>query len=118
MKHAIKDLYHIKGRPGLYTKEYLHAHGVQVSELDEKGKAHSVHSLGGSYVLNIHDANCDCKGYKFGEHTYFDTEEELIKEKQLYTEKRAKNARRVAILKKFEALDIEELEQIAAQLGL
>lgn len=118
MKHAIKDLYHIKGKSGLYTKEYLHAHGVQVGDWDEKGKAHSVHSLGGSYVLNIHDANGDRKGYKYGEHVYFDTEAELMEEKQKYNAQRAEHARRKEALKKFEALSTEELEKIAIAMGL
>lgn len=118
MRRAIKDLYHINGKPGLYTKEYLHAYGVQVGDWDEKGKAHSVHSLGGSYVLNIHDANGNRKGYKFGEHTYFDTKAELMEEKARFTATRTASAKRKAIMQKFEILSTEELERIATQMGL
>lgn len=122
MKHAIKDtLYHIYGKNGLYTVEYLQKHGIQMATDDEwrpKGKAYRVLYLGGSYVLNIHDANSDRKGYKYGENVYFDTEAELMEEKQRYNAQRAENARRKEALKKFEALSTEELEKIAMIMGL
>lgn len=118
MKHSVNELYRINGKPGLYTKEYLHTYGVQVGRWNEKGKAHSVVYLCGSSVLNIHDANSDRKIYKFGEHTYFDTEAELMKAKKDYIEIRTANARRKEALKKFETLSTEELEKIAIQLGL
>lgn len=121
MKHAIRELYHINGKNGLYTMEYLRKHNIQVANWEERndnGKARSVGSLGGSYVLNIHDANGDRKGYKYGEQTYFDTEAELMEEKQRFNEKRAANARRREVLKKFEELSTEELEKIAIIMGL
>jgi hypothetical protein len=121
MKHAIKELYRINGKIGLYTMEYLQKYNVQVATWDErndKGKARSVHSVSGSHMLNIHDADGDRKGYKYGEHTYFDTEEELMEEKQRYNEMRAANARRRKALEKFEALSTEELERIATIIGL
>lgn len=121
MKHAIRELYHINGKNGLYTIEYLQKHNIQIADWEERndnGKAYSIGSLGGSYVLNIHDANGDRKGYKYGEHFYFDTQEELMEEKQRFNEKRAINARRREVLKKFEKLSTEELEKIAIAMGL
>ena len=120
MRHDLKELYTYKGKT--YTVEVLNKIiGKDITtmkhrELRELGcqRKHNIcnYNTPSKASFNYYTINGVQTGWQFGEHTYFDTEEERDTAREEYKQTREQMKYRNELLKKIQELSTEELEKI------
>lgn len=122
MKHDYTtEVWGIYGMRGSFSPDYLEKHDIEKAGRDEwkpEGKAYRKMCRVGGGSFKWTTASGTREMYMFGEKTFFDTVEEVQEAKAEYQARRTLNARRTAVMKKFEGLSVEELEELAERLGL
>ena len=120
MMHADNELYKINGQK-FYTWDYIEMNNIPKAKRYEKegwSVAWSVADKKG--YINIHTANGVVKGYTYGEHTWFDTEEERDEHRAFQNALREEETKRNKMLKiimeHYKNLSTEELEKALATL--
>ena len=121
MKHGIKELYSIKGQPGIYSEDYLDEHFVQAAcdcLVQKDGEACPINDRSNAGTLNVHTAKGIKVVYTIGEKTWYDTKEERDAVRMQNQKKKEESARRREAMAKLEKLSTANLEKLVAKLGL
>ena len=112
MMHTVNELKRINNRK-LYTMDYIEKNNVSKSDISNVGYLVSS-------TITINTANGIIKGFMYGEHTWFDTEEERDAYRAARNTERAEELKRNKMLKvimeHYKTLTTEELERIVATL--
>lgn len=116
--HNINELYSIRNKCGLYTKEAIRKMGLTIREhFDDKGEAYSLsyHSNNGECLVNQADGT-KRMAYFIGEKqwTYDKAERDAVRAKN--QKQKEYNAERKALLNQFEQMTNEQLAEILKNL--
>ena len=124
MKHSISELMRIHNAKTMNTYatvEYCKAMGIPMRRSNSDTYCRpAISHINTGKPVNVLDVNGVKVIYLFGEKTWFDTEEELIKHRTVYNEQRNKekerNELKRQLLAKVEMMTTEEMRELVAQL--
>ena len=120
MMHTDNELYKINGQK-FYTWDYIEMNNIpKAKRYGENGWSTALSVADKKGYINIHTPNGIVKGYIYGEHTWFDTEEERDEHRAFQNALREEETKRNKMLKiimeHYKNLSTEELEKALATL--
>ena len=125
MKHNIEELYHINGRKGLYTLEFLTANNIEIGRhhtLFQEGYAMHASHIVGRDVVRVCDATETKEVYMYGEKTWFDSKVERDAYRIEATAKQAEiHLRTLAkkeLAKMIDNMSVDEMKKFMEKMGL